>query len=126
MSVYPRRAARAADIMTHTGARHKGAKVDCPMCRGPWAGAAAAAAGTSRAARSAEGYLNLSSAAGLSPVRDTSSCECCVVMACRILLIGFQTIMAHVGDSGITVTSTMINGFVAPGLGIKYSSVLAI
>ncbi|KIP11425.1 hypothetical protein PHLGIDRAFT_474436 [Phlebiopsis gigantea 11061_1 CR5-6] len=56
-------------------ARHKGAQVDCPICRGPWAGAGAAptAAGTSRAARSAEGYLNLSSAAGLSPVRDASS-----------------------------------------------------
>ena len=50
-----------------------GKELTCVWCRAPWAvhGPAASAAGVKRAAG---GYINLAGAAGLSPVRDTSTC----------------------------------------------------
>lgn len=63
-------------------AQSKGHDITCVYCRTKWVFPAAAAstsaagnaAGNARA-RVSEGYLNLSGVAGLSPVRDTSSCE---------------------------------------------------
>ncbi|KAI0673012.1 hypothetical protein C8Q78DRAFT_969499 [Trametes maxima] len=46
--------------------------VTCVFCRAQWAGPGATRAGKA-ASRSVEGYLNLAGAAGVSPVRDTSS-----------------------------------------------------
>ncbi|EJD02122.1 uncharacterized protein FOMMEDRAFT_86698 [Fomitiporia mediterranea MF3/22] len=43
---------------------------DCVYCRAPWAGAGSRNAGSSRWG---DGYVNLASVAGLSPVRDTST-----------------------------------------------------
>ncbi|KAA1468285.1 hypothetical protein DENSPDRAFT_833540 [Dentipellis sp. KUC8613] len=45
----------------------------CVFCRAKWAVPAPARAGPAVAGRSSGGYLNLSSIAGISPVRDTSS-----------------------------------------------------
>ena len=45
------------------------------MCR-----AELAKTNRSRGASSSEGYLNLATAAGLSPVRDTSTCECSLIV----------------------------------------------
>ncbi|KDQ28578.1 hypothetical protein PLEOSDRAFT_1102621 [Pleurotus ostreatus PC15] len=64
-----------------TTARSKGHDITCVYCRTKWAfpaaaGSTSAAPGAGNArARVSEGYLNLSGVAGLSPVRDTSSCE---------------------------------------------------
>ncbi|CCM05137.1 uncharacterized protein FIBRA_07345 [Fibroporia radiculosa] len=55
-------------------ARQKGQIVSCVFCRAKWAEVGSAVArATADGAHSSEGYLNLGSAAGLSPVRDTSS-----------------------------------------------------
>lgn len=61
------------------GAKTAKRNLTCVFCRAKWvlagagaAGGGGAAAGGSR--RTAEGYLNLGAVAGLSPVRDTSSC----------------------------------------------------
>lgn len=63
------------------GAKTAKRNLTCVFCRAKWVlagagaaggGGAAAAAGGSR--RTAEGYLNLGAVAGLSPVRDTSTC----------------------------------------------------
>lgn len=66
------------------GAKTAKRNLTCVFCRAKWVlagpgagatgggGGGAAAAGGSR--RTAEGYLNLGAVAGLSPVRDTSSC----------------------------------------------------
>lgn len=64
------------------GAKTAKKNLTCVFCRAKWvlAGAAAAAAAGSGGAaaggsrRTAEGYLNLGAVAGLSPVRDTSTC----------------------------------------------------
>ncbi|RXW14068.1 hypothetical protein EST38_g11788 [Candolleomyces aberdarensis] len=50
-----------------------GKELTCVYCRSKWVVAGASSAGG--AAMKAGGYLNLASAAGLSPVRDTSTCE---------------------------------------------------
>ena len=47
--------------------------ITCVFCRAKWP--EAAQAGASRGARSSEGYLNLGGVAGVSTVRDTSSCR---------------------------------------------------
>lgn len=50
--------------------------MNCVWCRAKWNAPAGAAVGHARGgAQTSEGYLNLSAAAGVSPVRDTSSCE---------------------------------------------------
>ncbi|KAI0681877.1 hypothetical protein BC835DRAFT_1001369 [Cytidiella melzeri] len=57
-------------------AKTKGLNITCPFCRAKWAVAAAAApavGGRAGGSRAGEGYLNLANAAGLSPVRDTST-----------------------------------------------------
>lgn len=53
-------------------ARQKGQQVSCVFCRAKWVTSGPAAA--AGASRSSEGYINLGSVAGLSHVRDTSSC----------------------------------------------------
>jgi hypothetical protein len=59
-----------------SGAKTKGADITCPFCRAKWpAATVAAAGGRVVAALGSDGYLNLATAAGLSPVRDTSSCQ---------------------------------------------------
>lgn len=59
-----------------SGAKTKGADITCPFCRAKWpAAAVAAAGGRAVGARGGDGYLNLANAAGLSPVRDTSTCK---------------------------------------------------
>jgi len=56
-------------------ARKAGHNVTCVWCRAKWVYQQTAAAGGSSpaAARSSEGYINLSGVAGVSPVRDTST-----------------------------------------------------
>lgn len=62
------------------GAKTAKNNLTCVFCRAKWvlaggasgSGGGAAAAGGGR--RTAEGYLNLGAVAGLSPVRDTSTC----------------------------------------------------
>ncbi len=53
-------------------ARQLQKELTCVFCRAKWV-IAGAAAGTS--ADGAEGYINLGGVAGMSPVRDTSTCE---------------------------------------------------
>ncbi|KAG6810111.1 hypothetical protein H0H92_013253 [Tricholoma furcatifolium] len=48
-------------------------KLTCVYCRASWASASASAASGAGAHISRDGYLNLASVSGLSPVRDTSS-----------------------------------------------------
>jgi len=48
--------------------------VTCVWCRAKWLFAGSAAGGSSGARRTAEGYINIGSVAGVSPVRDTSTC----------------------------------------------------
>ncbi|KDQ61266.1 hypothetical protein JAAARDRAFT_32263 [Jaapia argillacea MUCL 33604] len=52
-------------------ARTAGRNVTCVFCRAEWA--IPGPSGGDKATRGADGYLNLASAAGLSPVRDTST-----------------------------------------------------
>lgn len=68
---------------SNVGAKTKGTGVTCIYCRAKWTVAVPAlapAAGGSRAVQTSEGYLNLSTVAGLSPVRDTSSCTSIVLV----------------------------------------------
>ncbi|KAL0951161.1 hypothetical protein HGRIS_007893 [Hohenbuehelia grisea] len=59
-----------------TSAR-SGKALTCVWCRANWVlPAAASGSGTGVARRTSEGYINLADVAGVSPVRDTSSCEC--------------------------------------------------
>lgn len=61
---------------SNVGAKTKGTAVTWIYCRAEWT--VAVPAGGSRGAgavQTSEGYLNLSTVAGLSPVRDTSSCS---------------------------------------------------
>ncbi|KAI0339081.1 hypothetical protein BDW22DRAFT_1362000 [Trametopsis cervina] len=53
-------------------AKSKGRNVTCPFCRAKWPVAPPATPGPSRP-RGQDGYLNLANAAGMSPVRDTST-----------------------------------------------------
>jgi hypothetical protein len=53
-------------------------KLTCVWCRAPWA--TSSTAGSSRAGRSAEGYLNLADVAGVNAERDTSSCKSVLFM----------------------------------------------
>lgn len=54
-----------------------GKSLTCIYCRAPWAapGAAGGARGAGAVVRTAEGYINLAGVAGVSPQRDTSTCE---------------------------------------------------
>lgn len=63
--------ATPAHVQCFVGERSKRGDVTCPMCRAKWVTPGAA---SSRGMTSG-GYINLASAAGLSPVRDTSTCE---------------------------------------------------
>ena len=57
---------------------YEGAKrtpVTCVYCRSPWAGLETVAASAGSGSTTREGYLNMSGAAGISGIRDTSSCE---------------------------------------------------
>lgn len=56
----------------------KGAKktpVTCVYCRSPWLVPETNAASAGGGSMTHEGYLNMSSAVGISGIRDTSSCE---------------------------------------------------
>ncbi len=61
--------------------------MNCVWCRAKWIAPAGAGAAQARAggAQFSEGYLNLSTAAGVSAVRDTSSCA--YAAAQRILTV---------------------------------------
>ena len=60
-------------------ARTKGSDVTCVYCRARWVSAAIASSSSrSGGVQMSEGYLNLGNVAGLSPVRDTSSCKFCL------------------------------------------------
>ena len=89
------------------GAKTKGRDITCVFCRAKWYVASNAAPGGSRKAQVSEGYLNLASAAGLSPVRDTSSCRLPPYPSMLSLTL-FQIIMALDEDK----TSTVINATV--------------
>lgn len=52
-----------------------GQPLTCVWCRARWISPAAAAGTKNGAQRTNEGYLNLAGVSGVSPVRDTSSCE---------------------------------------------------
>jgi hypothetical protein len=58
------------------GSNHLGKDVTCVYCRARWvfAGPSGSGSGSGAAKRTAEGYLNLGEVAGLSPMRDTSTC----------------------------------------------------
>lgn len=47
----------------------------CVWCRAKWSVMSDTSASSSTSAHVSEGYLNLGAVAGLSPVRDTSSCK---------------------------------------------------
>lgn len=51
--------------------------VTCVYCRSPWVVQETNAASAGGGSMTHEGYLNMSSAAGISGIRDTSSCESC-------------------------------------------------
>lgn len=57
-----------------TGARAAKGGVTCVFCRAEWAVPTAAVKGKGKATTSSEGYVNLANVAGVSPVRDTSTC----------------------------------------------------
>lgn len=59
------------------GARKQGKNLTCVFCRAAWIGpiAAGASSGSASASLTSEGYINLGNVAGLSPIRDTSSCK---------------------------------------------------
>lgn len=60
------------------GKKTKGADLTCPYCRAKWPSATAPArpSGNPFALFAEDRYMNLASAVGLSPQRDTSTCEC--------------------------------------------------
>lgn len=61
--------------ISYLGARSK-TPVTCVYCRAEWRNACASeVAGSSQGRIGVDGYLNLGSVAGLSPVRDTRSCK---------------------------------------------------
>ena len=64
-------------LIIFAGAKSAKNGVTCVWCRAPWAqaGTPARARAAGGSATTSEGYLNLSGVAGVSPVRDTSSCE---------------------------------------------------
>ncbi len=79
----------------------------CVWCRAPWtqAGATGAARAAGGSATTSEGYLNLSGVAGVSPVRDTSSCKIHALHpSSRTRLTVQQIIKAREEASVITVT----------------------
>ena len=51
--------------------------VTCVYCRSPWVGPETNASSADGGSTMHEGYLNMSSAAGISGIRDTSTCESC-------------------------------------------------
>jgi hypothetical protein len=68
------------DISSPYSLFYEGAKktpVTCVYCRSPWVGPETNAASASSGSTMREGYLNMSGAAGISGIRDTSSCESC-------------------------------------------------
>lgn len=58
-----------------TGAKSKRGNVTCVFCRAPWAAPGPSTNPGASIQRSREGYINLSAVAGLSPIRDTSTCR---------------------------------------------------
>jgi hypothetical protein len=62
-------------VLYHTGARQSHPNVTCVYCRAKWVSASSADHGTSASGHLDEGYLNLAGVAGVSPVRDESTCE---------------------------------------------------
>ena len=58
-------------LFSFVGARKKGVDLDCVYCRAPWALSGTKGAGS----KTSEGYINLAHVAGVSPIRDTSSCK---------------------------------------------------
>lgn len=68
------------DISSPYSFLYEGAKktpVTCVYCRSPWVVPETNAASAGDGSPMHEGYLNMSGAAGISGVRDTSSCESC-------------------------------------------------
>lgn len=57
------------------GAKTKGSNLTCVYCRAKWSVPGVASGSARPGARTSEGYVNLASVAGVSPRRDTSSCE---------------------------------------------------
>lgn len=68
----------AHGILGWTTQSRQGKTVTCVYCRAKWIAPAGAGVVPAQAegAQLSEGYLNLSAVAGVSPVRDTSSCTC--------------------------------------------------
>ena len=64
-------------LTTYEGARKT--PVTCVYCRSPWVSPATEAAASGGGSTMRDGYLNMSSAAGISGIRDTSSCKSCNV-----------------------------------------------
>ena len=64
--------------------KRTGTSLTCVYCRAPWP-TATNGKGKGKASTS-EGYLNLSSVAGVSPRRDTSTCECYSSIVCIYLM----------------------------------------
>ncbi len=62
-------------FLGRTTQRNAGKKLTCVWCRADWIGGGGTAGAGVEAQVGAGGYLNLSQAAGLSPQRDTSSCN---------------------------------------------------
>ena len=78
---------------------YEGAKktpVTCVYCRSPWVNPETAAASASSGSTRREGYLNMSSAAGISDTRDESSCESCNGSGnCRLWRVFIQYVLDY-------------------------------
>jgi hypothetical protein len=66
-----------------TGARTSGHNLTCVWCRAKWI-LPASGSGAASGSMTSEGYVNLGSVAGVSPVRDTSSCMNCALALCSM------------------------------------------
>jgi hypothetical protein len=90
---------------------NSGNQLSCVWCRARWVvpGNGAASNAAAVGARGQEGYLNLGAVAGISPVRDTSTCQYPLPFVVQYLIFTiYQITMAHVVDRGITgLRSTM-------------------
>lgn len=93
-------------IIFRVGSRAATGGVTCVFCRTEWVTPSTSKRPATAGVRTSEGYVNLANVAGVSTMRDTSSCKCHRFETEFASLKLFKTIMAPQEVVGTTGTST--------------------